>query len=85
MDPLTCTVLPGDAAGESLIGGKAAALSRLSASPFADMIPPWFALAKEAFERSRAAWEAEGLAARDGIAAPPLTGEVQMALVESVK
>ena len=51
MGPLTLIARPGDAAGESRIGGKAAALCRLSASPFADMIPPWFALTKEAFER----------------------------------
>ena len=87
MGPLTLIARPGDAAGESRIGGKAAALCRLSASPFADMIPPWFALTKEAFERSRAAQEAEGqtFAARDNIAAPPLAEEVKKALMESVK
>ena len=87
MDSLTHIVLPGDAAGGSLIGGKAAALSRLSASPFADMIPPWFALTKEAFEGSLAAQKAEGQAsaARGGVAAPPLTNEVKKALVESVE
>lgn len=87
MDPLTLIARPGDAAGESLIGGKAAALSRLGASPFAGMIPPWFALTREAFERSRAAWEAEGKtsAGPDGIAAPPLAEEVKRALSESME
>lgn len=54
MDSVTYCFWPEDAAGESLIGGKAAALSRLVASPFAEMVPPWFALSKEAFEHSLA-------------------------------
>lgn len=80
MDPLSYIVRPGDPAGESLIGGKAAALSRLGASPFAGMIPPWFALTKEAFERSLAVGEP----AHGGIAAPPLAGDVEHALREAV-
>ena len=79
---------PGDSAGESLIGGKAGALSRLSASPFAEMIPPWFALTKEAFEHSFEAMKEDREKPREKAAdmeAPVMAEDVEKALHDAVQ
>ncbi len=72
-------VRPGDVTSERSIGGKAWALSRLAASPWADLVPPWLALTREAFVRSLEAGSVE-----DGVT-PPLAEDVRAALASAVR
>lgn len=74
MVPLIYIVRPGEAASEKIIGGKAWALSRLDASPWSGMVPPWLALTQEAFLQSI---EADG---SEGVTAPPLAEDVRSSL-----
>ena len=53
MDAIEYIVWPGRTPEPALVGGKAAALAAVSVSKMADMVPPWFALTKEAFLLSR--------------------------------